>query len=109
MHVIVLVTCPDEKTAGNLSDIILNKRLAACVNIVPGMTSKYRWKGKMEKSKEVLILIKTRKGLVHSLEKTVKENHPYDMPEVIAIPIVSGSPEYLSWIDSETGYRRQRD
>jgi len=103
MYVIVLVTCPDEKTAGNLADIVLNKRLAACVNIIPGMTSKYWWKGKVEKSKEALMIIKTKESLVHGIEKTVKEKHPYDVPEVIAIPIRSGSKEYLGWIDSETG------
>jgi periplasmic divalent cation tolerance protein len=102
MHVIVLVTCPDEKTAGKLSDLLLDKRLAACVNVVPGLTSKYWWKGKLEKCSEVLMIIKTRKSLVNEIEKAVKQNHPYDVPEVIAIPIVAGSAEYLDWIESET-------
>lgn len=103
MHVIVLVTCPDEKTAGKLADMILDKRLAACVNMIPGITSKYRWKGKIEKSREVMLVIKTRKSLVPAIEKKVRENHPYEVPEVIAVSILSGSKEYLSWIDSETG------
>lgn len=102
MHVIVLVTCPDEKVAGKLADILLNSRLAACVNILPGMTSKYWWKGKLESGKEVLIVIKTRQSLVKRIEQIIKDHHPYELPEVIALEIVDGSKPYLSWIESES-------
>ena len=102
MHVIVLVTCPNVRSAAKISDVLIKKRLAACANTVPGIESRYRWKGKIRKSKEVLMIIKTTKALVKKVEKAVKENHPYEVPEIIAIPIVSGSPEYLNWINSET-------
>jgi periplasmic divalent cation tolerance protein len=102
MHVIVLVTCPNMKSAGKISDILLEKRLAACTNTIPGIESRFRWKGKVKKSKEALMIIKTTKALVKKVEKAVKENHSYEVPEIIAIPIVSGSNEYLNWINSET-------
>ncbi len=103
MYVIVLVTCPDEKTAEGLSDAILNRRLAACVNTVSGMTSKYWWKGKLEKNREHLMIIKTVESRLEELEKTVKENHPYEVPEFIALPVTSGSKDYLGWLKKETG------
>jgi periplasmic divalent cation tolerance protein len=103
MHALVLVTCPDGKIAEAITDVVLKGRLAACVNTVKGVSSKYWWKGKIERCDEVLLIIKTRKGLVRKIEEAVKDNHPYDVPEVIAIPIDSGSKEYLGWIDSETG------
>ncbi len=99
---IVLVTCPNMRSAGKISDMLLKKRLAACTNTVPGIESRFRWKGKARKSKEVLMIIKTRKSLVKRVEKAVKESHSYEVPEIIAIPIVSGSHEYLNWINSET-------
>lgn len=102
MHVIILVTCPNISSAAKISDILLEKRLAACTNTVPGIESRFRWKGKIRKSGEVLMIIKTRKSLIKRVEKAVKESHPYEVPEIIAIPIVSGSPEYLNWINSET-------
>lgn len=102
MHALVLVACPDGKTAERISDVILKRRLAACVNTVVGVRSRYWWKGKIEDSEECMLIIKTRRGLVGKVVKAVKDNHPYDVPEVIGIPISSGSEEYLSWIDSET-------
>lgn len=102
MHALVLVTCPDDKTAERISDVILKGRLAACVNTVSGVKSRYLWKGKIKDSEESMLMIKTRRVLVGKVVKAVKDNHPYDVPEVIEIPIASGSEEYLSWIDSET-------
>jgi periplasmic divalent cation tolerance protein len=102
VNVLVLVTCPDRKCAEKIADALLDKRLAACVNIVPGITSKYRWKGRKEESTEVLLLIKSREGLVRDISRAVKDDHPYDIPEVIALPVKSGLGEYLRWIDSET-------
>ena len=101
MHALVLVTCPDKKTAEDIADLLLEKRLAACVNMVPGVTSKYWWKGKLDEGAEVLILIKTRESLVKKIERAVKENHPYETPEVVAVRM-TGSSQYLGWIDSET-------
>ena len=102
MHAIVLVTCPDGKTAEAITDAVLKSRLAACVNTIKGVSSRYWCKGKIERCDEALLIIKTRKALVRKVEKAVKDNHPYDVPEVIAISMDSGSKEYLGWIDSET-------
>ena len=102
MHVIVLVTCPNLRCARKVSRALLDKRLAACVNTIKGLSSEYLWKGKIERRGEVLLIIKTRKSLVKRVKKSVKENHPYDVPEIIALPIVSGSKGYLNWINSET-------
>jgi periplasmic divalent cation tolerance protein len=103
MPVIVLVTCPDEKCADKITDSVLEGKLAACVNRIPGIESKYLWKGKTESGRESLLIIKTRENLVNKIEEAVKENHPYDVPEIIALPITAGSKAYLDWIESETG------
>jgi periplasmic divalent cation tolerance protein len=77
----------------------VNKRLAACVNIVPGsVESVYRWKGKVEKAREVLLLIKTSAKWLAELEKEVKRMHSYDVPEFIVLPVFAGSREYLAWV-----------
>jgi periplasmic divalent cation tolerance protein len=101
MYVIALVTCPNKRHAAKLSKLILGKKLAACVNIVPGITSIYRWKGRIEKSAEVLLIIKTKESLVSRLGKLVKENHPYELNEFITLP-AGGSKEYLDWVGKET-------
>ncbi|MBN2331088.1 MAG: divalent-cation tolerance protein CutA [Candidatus Aenigmarchaeota archaeon] len=101
MHVIVLVTCPDDRTAERIADVILKGRLAACVSMIGGIRSRYWWKGRIEDAEECLLLIKTRKPLVEKVGKAVSDNHPCDVPEVMAIPVVDGSREYLSWLESE--------
>ncbi len=102
MHVIALTTCPDLKHAETLSDIILDRKLAACVSIVPGIRSKYNWKGKRESGDELLLIIKTTSVKRDALEKAVRENHPYELPEFLAIE-ASGSKGYLDWLTEETG------
>jgi len=99
---VVLVTCPDMKSAEKVADTLLKKRLAACINIVPGLTSKYWWKGKIEKSSEVLLIIKTREELLPALTKAVKKVHPYSIPEVISLPVYGGLKGYIRWAEKET-------
>jgi len=103
MYVMVFVTCPDTKTAEKISDALLKKRLAACTSIVPLIKSAYWWKGRIEKSDEALMVIKTRKALFRKLEEAVKKNHPCEVPEIVAVPIVAGSKDYLGWLGDSTG------
>jgi len=102
-YTVVYVTTPDEKTAKTIANKILEKKLAACVNIIPNINSIYRWKGKIEEDQEALMIIKTRRELFETLTKTIKEMHPYEVPEVIGIPIIEGYKAYLEWIKDETG------
>lgn len=97
----LLCTCPQE-SADSIADAILKDRLAACVNIVPGIKSKYWWKGQLNTDNESLLIMKTRGDLVADLIARVKEVHPYEVPEIIAFEIREGNADYLKWIDEET-------
>lgn len=97
---LIVSTCPDTATAGRIAKVLLEQRLAACVNIIPGLTSVYRWQGKIESAQEYLLLIKTATEQYPAVEACIVENHPYELPEVIAIAIDQGLPVYLQWIDS---------
>ncbi|MCJ7715810.1 MAG: divalent-cation tolerance protein CutA [Anaerolineales bacterium] len=100
---LVLVTAPDSDTAVLIANTLLEKKLAACVNIYPGLRSIYRWEGKIQDESEVLMMIKTRVELIDtSLIPLIQELHPYQVPEIISLPISGGSEPYLSWIFSET-------
>lgn len=98
-HIIALNTCPDEQTASNIASKLVENRLAACVNIIPAIKSVYRWQGKTEQDNEVLLIIKTRKDVFSRLETLIRENHPYELPEIVAVPIDTGLKEYLIWMD----------
>jgi periplasmic divalent cation tolerance protein len=102
MLVIVLVTCQDVAEGERIADNLLRERLAACVNIVPGVRSKFWWTGKIHDAEEVVLLIKTRKNLLRELIRKVKSVHQYENPEIIALPVIGGSKEYTKWIDNET-------
>lgn len=95
---IVLVTAPDEVVAKKLSRSILDKKLAACVNVIPGLHSMFWWQGKIDKQPEVLLIIKTLQDKLSALIAAVKQEHPYDTPEIIALPIIGGSEDYLQWL-----------
>jgi periplasmic divalent cation tolerance protein len=95
---IVLVTAPDADVGRKLAAAILNVRAGACVSIVPGLESHYWWEGKIDHSSEVLLLIKTTKAKLKALEKVVRENHPYDTPEFVAIAANIVSKKYLEWV-----------
>ena len=97
---IVLVTCGTIVEARRIANEVVRKRLAACVNIVLGpIQSIYRWKGKVQSEREVLIVIKTTVKRLVELEKKVKQLHSYDVPEFVVVPISAGSPEYLAWLE----------
>jgi periplasmic divalent cation tolerance protein len=101
--ILVLCTAPATGDAAvKLARGIVEGGLAACVNIVPGLRSFYTWKGAVNDDAEVQLLIKTRRGRYPDLEKHIRENHPYEVPEVIAIPIERGSEAYLSWLREQT-------
>jgi len=98
---VVLVTCSSPVEARRIARVVVEARLAACVNIFPGaVTSIYRWKEKVESAKEFLLLIKTSRNKLAKLRAAVERLHSYDVPEFIALPIAEGSPAYLEWIDT---------
>ncbi len=97
---VVLVTCANRREAGRIARALVEERLAACVNIQAGaVESVYRWKGKVERGREILLLIKTSRTVFSRLERRIKEIHSYQTPEIIALPIVAGSRGYLDWMD----------
>ena len=100
MQQIVFCTCPDQQTAQALANRLITERLAACVNIFPGVTSIYPWQGEVETAQEYLLLIKTRQEYFNSLAVLIKSLHPYQLPEIVAVNIERGTTEYLQWIDS---------
>jgi periplasmic divalent cation tolerance protein len=95
---LVLCTCPDQTVARDLARQLVEQRLAACVNLVPGLTSVYHWQGKLEQGTEVLLLIKTTAARYAALEKAIQARHPYELPEIIAVTLTDGLPAYLKWI-----------
>ncbi len=97
-YFVVLVTSPNRSVSDKLSKGLVGKKLAACVNRVPGMTSRYWWKGKVETAQEELLIIKTVKTKLPALTKWVKANHPYEVCEVLALPVAGGNSDYLNWI-----------
>jgi periplasmic divalent cation tolerance protein len=99
---IVLCTCPDRATAEHIAESVVGEQLAACVNIVPGLASVYRWEGKIQHDAELLLLIKTRQTAYPPLEARIRELHPYQIPEIIVLPIQTGSAAYLDWITDNT-------
>lgn len=102
MYLVALITCPEKREAERIADIILKERLGACVNIVPNLTSLFWWAGKIHRSDEVLLLVKTKKKSLRKMIKRIKQEHQYENPEIIALPVVGGSKEYTEWIESET-------
>ncbi|XDV36587.1 hypothetical protein PO909_006333 [Leuciscus waleckii] len=97
-HSAAFVTCPNDTVAKELARGIVEKKLAACVNIIPQITSVYEWQGKIEEDTEVLMMIKTRSSKIPALAEYVRSNHPYEVAEVISLPIDQGNPPYLKWI-----------
>jgi len=99
---LVFCTCPDQATAGVIATALLEERLAACVNRLPGIRSLYRWEGHIEKDDEVLLLLKTPAARFAAIEAEIGRLHPYDVPEIVAVPIAAGSSAYLDWIGNST-------
>lgn len=99
---VVLSTFKDKKEASRIAGILLKAKVAACVSIVGGVESRYWWKGSIEKSREAMAVIKTRKNLVGKVVALIKKNHSYSVPEIIEMPILSGNKDYLDWISKTT-------
>jgi periplasmic divalent cation tolerance protein len=99
--VIVLTTCGKSEDAEKLAQALVEKRLAACVNVVSGVRSFYRWQGKIENDAEFLLIVKTARGLVDQLRQELEKIHPYELPELVVAPIIDGSPNYLAWLEKE--------
>ena len=99
---VVLCTCPDSATAGSLATGLVENRLAACVNILPEIRSIYRWQNEVQQDAETLLVVKTSLETYPLLESWLIEHHPYDVPEVLALPIERGAPDYLDWVVRET-------
>jgi len=99
MYIAVLTTAPCGAKAKKIAEFIISKKLAACVNIIPKIDSFFRWQAKVDKAKESLLVIKTKKALFGELVKAIKSKHPYEVAEIIALPIILGNKEYLEWID----------
>ena len=99
---LVITNCPDEETANRIALAVVEAKLAACVNILPRVQSIYRWQGAVESAAEVPLLIKTTAAAYPALEAAIRESHPYDVPEIIALPITAGLPAYLNWLATET-------
>jgi periplasmic divalent cation tolerance protein len=101
--VLILVTTNSQEEGERIARSLVDSKLSACVNIIPGFRSIYRWKGKIWDEGELLLLIKTRMALFEQVESKVKEIHSYEVPEIIAIPIIRGSETYLDWLLESTG------
>lgn len=101
-QLLVLTNLPDLTSARTLATLLVEQRLAACVNILGTAQSVYRWRGQTETAEEVPVLIKTTAARYDALEAAVRNHHPYELPEIVAIKIERGLPEYLAWVDAET-------
>ncbi len=99
---VVLVTCPNRRVGETIGRTLVQERLAACANVIPGLASIYRWEGKICKDAEILLMIKTRRTRLPALFRRVKGLHPYSVPEIIALPLAAGWAPYLTWVREST-------
>ena len=106
--IVVLVTCESARQARTIASELVKRRLAACGNVIEvPLRSIYRWKGKVESAREFLLILKSSRGRFAALEKAVRELHSYDVPEIIALPVVAGSRPYLNWIAESVASARK--
>jgi periplasmic divalent cation tolerance protein len=101
-HIIVYCTVPSSEIGMKIADDLVKGRTAACVNIIPGITSVYRWKGDVCTDKELLLIIKSRKALFAEIQERIRALHPYELPEIISCELSDGSKQYLDWISDST-------
>ena len=99
---VCLASCPDTAIATTVPETLVEARLAACVNIVPGLTSVYRWQDQIRRDEELLLVIKTHSDRLDALRQRIDELHPYELPELIAVEAADGLPAYLDWVRAET-------
>ncbi len=100
---LVLTNCPTQASAEALASLLIEQRLAACVNIGSPVRSLYHWQGKTENAQEFPLQIKTSEVRYAKVEAAIRKNHPYELPEIIAVPLSAGLPEYLEWVGAQTG------
>ena len=100
--ILVFSNLPDQASAAKLAAVLIEQRLAACVNVQAPCTSVYRWQGKVETATEVPVFIKTTLERYPALEAAIRAHHPHELPEIIAVPVVAGLPAYLEWVRTET-------
>ncbi|MBI5006839.1 MAG: divalent-cation tolerance protein CutA [Nitrosomonadales bacterium] len=106
--VVVITNLPDRATAERVADSLVTGNMAACVNILAACTSVYRWEGKLNHGDEVPLLIKTTRAAYAELESALRKLHPYEVPEIVALPVSAGLPEYLNWVAQETIPKREK-
>ena len=99
--VVIFSTCETEADARRIAGHLVERRLAACVNVVPGVLSVYRWKGAVESAQEWMLVIKSRRGLVGAIEAEFAVVHPYEVPELVVVPVVDGGKSYMVWLEGE--------
>jgi len=99
---LVITNLPDQDSARRVAEALIAGHLAACVNLLAPCSSVYRWQGKIETAQEIPLLIKTLASLYGKVEAAIRQHHPYELPEIIAVPISAGLPEYLNWVAAET-------
>ncbi|MBU1425471.1 MAG: divalent-cation tolerance protein CutA [Gammaproteobacteria bacterium] len=104
---LVITNLPDRAAAERIAETLVTERAAACVNIMAECTSIYRWQGKIEQASEVPLLIKTTRAAYPQLESALRKLHPYEVPEIIALPVNAGLPEYLNWVAQETAPKKE--
>jgi len=97
-YVVVLCTCPDEAVGAQLAEAVVAEGLAACVNRLPGVVSTFRWEGRVQEEREVLLVIKTAGERLDALAERIRSLHPYELPEVVAVPVTGGLKKYLAWL-----------
>lgn len=102
MPVVIFCSCPDETSANTIAGQLVKKHLAACVNIIANISSVFRWENQIEKTSEYLLLIKSTEENYAGIEAFIKSQHPYKTPEIIALPIIKGSKDYLEWLSEAT-------
>lgn len=103
MYIIVLITASNKKEAARIAQGLVKNKLAACVNIIGKIESLFWWQGKIDRAKEVLLVVKSQKKMLSRIIKLVRSLHSYDCPEIIALPIIGGHKNYLDWIDESIG------
>ena len=99
-NIVILITAADTGEAQRISGVLLEEKKAACVNVISGVNSLFWWDGKLDSAQESLLVVKTKTSLLPEIINLVKREHGYDVPEIIALPIIGGNPDYLEWIDS---------
>jgi periplasmic divalent cation tolerance protein len=99
---VVLTNCPDEESAGRITAALIEGRLAACVNRLPAVSSTYRWQGRVERAQEIPLLIKCTRARYADVEAAIVDVHPYEVPEIIALPVTAGHAGYAAWVRAET-------